>query len=71
MYLFAIIRKKKKFVQKHFYLKYSVVFPTLLVKKCINDNKSKQLFRFGQDNWIGEGVYCAKKIQVVLYSTPP
>ena len=31
-------------------------------KKCINNNKSKLLFRFGQGKWIAEGVYCAKKI---------
>ena len=26
------------------------------------------MFRFGQRKWIGEGAYCAKKIQVLLCS---
>ena len=33
------------------------------VKKCINDNKSKLLFRFGHGKWIGVSVYCANKVQ--------
>ena len=28
------------------------------------------MFRFGQGKWIGESVYYAKKVQVVLCSTP-
>ena len=46
-YSFAIKGKKKKFVQKIFYSKCSVVFRKLLVKKCINDSKSKLLLCFG------------------------
>ena len=68
IHLFTIIRKKK-FVQNN--SKYSIAFRKLLVKKkCINDDISKILFRFGQDKWIGEDVYCAKKIQLLLCSTP-
>ena len=59
-----------KFVQNIFYSKYSVVFRKLLVKKCINDNKSKLLFCFKQGKWIVEGVHCTKKIQVLLCSIP-
>ena len=42
----------------------------MLLKKCVNDNKSKLLFCFGLGKWIGEGAYCAKKIQMLLCSTP-
>ena len=37
----------------------------MLLKKCVNDNKSKLLFCFGLGKWIGEGAYCAKKIQML------
>ena len=46
VYSFAIIRKKKTFVQNILRSKYSVVFRKPLVKKYVNDNKSKLLFRF-------------------------
>lgn len=45
--------------------KYFIVFRKMLAKKCINNNKSKLLFRFGQGKWIDEGVRCTKKIQVL------
>ena len=57
---FGMLRKKKKFVQNIFYSKYSVAFRKLLVKKCINDNKRKLLFRFGQGNGLGK-VYIVPK----------
>ena len=68
---FAIIRNKKKFVQNTFHSKYSVNFRNCFSKQCTNDNESKLLFRFEQGKWIVEGVNYAKKIQVLLCSTPP
>ena len=50
---FAIIKKKKKFVQNIFYSWYCVAFCKLFVKKCINDKKSK-LFYFGRGKWLGK-----------------
>ena len=63
-------KKEKEVCSKYFYSKYFVVSRRLLVKKSINDNKSKLLFCFGQGKWIGKGVYYAKKIQLLLFSTP-
>ena len=51
--------------------KYSFVFWKLLVKKIIKNNKSRLLFHFVQNKWIGGDVYWAKKIQVLLFSTTP
>ena len=67
--LHAVFLKMKKLLQSFkypllFYFeldlnmcskKYFIVFRKMLAKKCINNNKSKLLFRFGQSKWIGEG----------------
>ena len=45
-------------------------FANCLSKKCVNDNKGKLLFHFGQGKWIGKGVYHTKKIQLFLCPTP-
>ena len=66
VYSFAIIRKKKTFVQNILHPKYSVVFRKPLVKKYVNDNKSKLLFRFTitKMDW-GRWMLCQKD------SSPP
>ena len=68
VYSFAVIRKKKTFVQNILHPKYSVVFRKPLVKKYVNDNKSKLLFRFTTTkmDW-GRCILC-QKIQVLLCS---
>ena len=63
IYSFICYYKKEKEVC-------SKCFGNCLSKKCIKDNKSKLLFCFGQGKWIGEGAYCARKIQVLLCSIP-
>ena len=65
LFINLLLSKRKRSLFKIFFIQNILpCFANCLPKKCIDDNKSKLVFRFGQSKWIGEGVYCAKKIQL-------